>query len=150
MGLLKALFCMKPYSLQFSILIHASPEAVQSVYADVAHWHVWDPDTQSAQLDGPFTVGTTGRLRPTKGLPIRMLLTEVTPGRGFTVQSTVLGCTMSFEHVLTPVAQGVEVTHRVTFSGWLAGLLMRLVGKPLATGLPVTLANLKRYVEEKS
>ena len=139
---------MKSHSLQASILINASPQAIQAVYADVAHWHLWDPDTRSAQLDGPFAVGTTGSLRPPKGLPVRMVVTEVAPEGGFTVQSPVLGSVMTFEHVLTPVAHGVEVTHRVTFSGWLAGLLMRMVGKPLVTGLPVTLAKLKRHVEE--
>lgn len=139
---------MKTYSVQASILISASPQAIQAVYADVAHWHLWDPDTRSAQLDGPFAVGTMGSLRPPKGLAIRMLVTEVTPAGAFTVQSPVLGCKMTFEHVLTPVAQGVEVVHRVTFSGWARALLMHMVGKPLKTGLPVTLANLKRYVEE--
>ncbi|MBP8018837.1 MAG: SRPBCC family protein [Hylemonella sp.] len=141
---------MKTYSVQASILISASPQAIQAVYADVAHWHLWDPDTRSAQLDGPFAVGTTGSLRPPKGLAVRMLVTEVTLGGGFTLQSPVLGSKMTFEHVLAPVAQGVEVMHRVTFSGWGRALLMRLVGKPLGTGLPVTLANLKRYVEERS
>ena len=139
---------MKTHSLQACILINASPEAIQAVYADVAHWHLWDPDTRSAQLDGPFAVGSIGKLVPSKGLPVRMVLTEVTPGGGFTVQSPVLGSVMSFEHVFKSMAHGVEVTHRVTFSGWLAGLLMRLVGKSLVKGLPVTLANLKRHVEK--
>jgi hypothetical protein len=141
---------MKPHSVQASILIHSSPEAIQAVYADVAHWHLWDPDTRSAQLDGPFAVGSTGSLRPPKALAVRLMVTEVTPGGGFTVQSPVLGSMMTFEHVLTPLAQGVKVVHRVTFSGWARALLMHMVGKPLKTGLPTTLANLKRYVEESA
>ena len=141
---------MKTYSVQANIRLSASPQAIQAVYADVAHWHLWDPDTRSAQLDGPFAVGTMGSLRPPKGLAISLMVTEVTPGGGFTVQSPVLSSKMTFEHVLTPVAQGVEVMHRVTFSGWARALLMHMVGKPLKTGLPVTLANLKRYVEERN
>jgi hypothetical protein len=137
---------MKPHSVQATLLIPASPQAVQAVYADVAHWHVWDPDTRWAKLDGPFAVGTTGQLCPAKGLPIRMRLTEVSPQGGFTVQSPVLGSHMTFEHILEPVPQGVQVTHRVTFSGWLAGGLMWMVGKPLVTGLPATLEKLKQHV----
>ena len=139
---------MSPYSLQSSILIHSDPEAIQAVYADVANWHAWDPDTRSAQLDGPFAAGSTGKLVPSKGLPVRMVVTEVRPGGGFTVPCPVFGSVMRFEHVLKTTAQGVELTHRVTFSGWLASLLMRWVGKPLAARLPLTLARLKQHVEE--
>lgn len=43
----------------------------------------------------------------------------------------------------------VRVTHEVTFDGWLAGFLYRLVGKDLHHGLPQTLKQLKVYAEAR-
>lgn len=138
---------MKTCSVQATMWIHAPASAVQAVYADVANWHLWDPDTRSAHLDGPFQPGSAGRLRPRKGLAVRMRVTEVTPDAGFTVECPVLGSRMRFEHVLAPHADGVTVLHRVCFSGYLAAWLMRFVGRELEHNLPVTLSHLKAYVE---
>ena len=41
----------------------------------------------------------------------------------------------------------VRAVHRVSFSGWLAPLLDRSVGRDVRKGLPVTMASLKRFVE---
>jgi hypothetical protein len=44
----------------------------------------------------------------------------------------------------------VQVTHRVTFSGWLAPWLMRAVGRPLQHQLPVTLQGLRQYLATRA
>jgi len=132
-----------------SIYIEASPDTVFGVYADVARWPAWDPDTRAASIDGPFASGARGRLAPSQGFPVPMLFVSVEPGRGFTVVSRVLFSTMSFGHSLRPEGPGVVATHGVAFQGPFAFFLRRLVGSRVRQGLPLTMRRLKAYAEER-
>lgn len=130
-------------------MVAASPERIFKIYEDVPNWHTWDPDTKSASLDGPLAVGARGRLTPTKGNTVPMVVTEAVKGKCFTVESKIPLFRMVFEHELSRRGSGTEVIHRVTFSGLLSPLIGRVLSRQLDTGLPVTLANLKRMAESK-
>lgn len=136
--------------VEHRIATTASPETVFRIYEDVARWHTWDPDTKRASLDGPFQAGSRGRLVPTRGRPVPMLLTQVAPGRGFTVESRIPLFRMTFEHELRPSAGQTEIVHRVSFSGPLSLVLAPLLTRQLDAGLPVTLARLKALAEARS
>lgn len=133
--------------LEHKILVQASPEQIFRIYADVAGWRDWDPDTKDSRIDGPFEVGARGYLTPSNGNRVPMVLTEVLPGRGFTVESKIPFFRMKFEHELRRRDQATEVVHRVTFSGPLSFLLGRVIGPRVNKGLPVTLSNLKALAE---
>jgi Polyketide cyclase / dehydrase and lipid transport len=133
--------------VEHSILVQATAERVFRIYQDVSSWHTWDPDTKRAVLEGPFTAGVKGSLTPTKGNTVPMVVTKVEPNSCFTVESKIPMFRMVFEHELVPQSKGVQVVHRVTFSGPLAFLLGRMLVKQLNQGLPVTLASLKRLAE---
>lgn len=135
-------------SVEHSITVNTSPERIFAIYADVASWCKWDPDTKSSSLSGPFQTGTTGRLTPTKGNTVAMLLSSVVPNKHFTVESKIpLLFRMIFEHELIPANGATRVTHRVKFHGPLAFILSRVIGSQLNKGLPATLANLKAMAE---
>ena len=129
--------------------IEAAPEQIFPFYEDVAHWHTWDPDTRSATLDGPFQVGTRGRLTPTQGNTVPMLITHVEPNRSFTVECKIPLFRMVFEHELKPSVASTQVVHRVRFSGLLTPILGRLLCKRIDQGLPHTLARLKQQAEAR-
>ena len=133
--------------VEHRIAIAASPETVFRIYEDVQNWHTWDPDTKQAVLDGPFRVGSRGRITPPKGMSVPMLLTQVVPARCFTVESKIPLFRMVFEHELVPVPGATEVVHRVTFSGLLSFVLGPMLSKQLNAGLPVTLRKLKTRAE---
>lgn len=134
--------------VEHSIVVDTAPQRVFALWADVAGWPRWDPDTKAAQLNGPFQVGSRGTLTPTKGNTVPMVLTEVTPGRSFTAESRIPLFCMQFVHELHPVdAARTRVLHRVQFSGALTFLLGRLLGPRVDAGLPVTLARLKAMAE---
>jgi hypothetical protein len=135
--------------VEHSITISASADAIFRIYQDVTNWHAWDPDTRQAVLEGPFAVGSKGRLTPTKGSTVPMVLTKVEPGRCFTVESRIPLFRMVFEHELVPVHGATEVCHRVTFSGLLSVVLGPMLAKQLNSGLPVTLARLKALAEAR-
>lgn len=135
--------------IEHQISVAAPPERIFAIYQDVPNWHTWDPDTKNASLVGPFRVGSRGKLTPTKGNAVPMLLTSLVPNRSFTVESSIPLFRMVFEHELHPSGANTEVVHRVTFSGLLSLLLGRLLAKQLNLGLPRTLANLKQLAEGK-
>lgn len=131
------------------IHVAATAQTLFRIYEDVQNWHTWDPDTRQATLDGPFEVGSRGRLVPTKGNAVPMVLTQVVRDRCFTVESSIPMFRMRFDHELVPDRDLTEVIHRVTFSGPLAWVLGRLLVKRLNSGLPVTLARLKALAESR-
>jgi Polyketide cyclase / dehydrase and lipid transport len=138
--------------IEHRITIATPPGAIYPIYADVANWHRWDPDTKAATLSGPFVVGSRGTLTPVRGNTVPMVVTFVDPARGFTAESRIpLLLRMVFEHEL--IAHGpsqTEVVHRVTLSGPLSWLIGPALKRQLDAGLPVTLSRLKRMAETGS
>jgi hypothetical protein len=136
--------------VEHRITVAAAPEVIFNIYEDVVSWPAWDPDTKQSSFDGPFQVGSRGRLTPTKGNTVPMLLTRVEPARCFTVESKIPLFRMVFEHELVPTEDSTDVVHRVTFSGLLSLVLGPMLTKQLNSGLPVTLSNLKALAEARS
>lgn len=138
--------------IEHRIPIATAPAAIYRLYADVANWHRWDPDTKRATLDGPFAVGSRGSLTPAKGNTVPMVVTFADPVRGFTVESRIpLLLRMVFEHELIARGEAVtEVVHRVTLSGPLGWLIGPGLKRQLNVGLPLTLSRLKRLAETGS
>jgi hypothetical protein len=131
--------------VEAKIIVPTGPEPIFQLYSDVKNWHLWDPDTKSAFIEGDFQVGNKGRLTPTKGSSVPMELTSLEANKSFTVESKVPFFKMVFEHQLKVVVGGTEVTHRVVFSGLLAPLLGRLLAKQLRSSLPKTLQSLSLH-----
>ncbi len=136
--------------VEHRIHVSAPPETIFRIYEDVRNWHTWDPDTKQATLEGPFQVGSRGRLTPTKGNTVPMTLTRLVPDRSFTVESRIPLFRMVFEHELVPAQSATEVTHRVTMSGVLSLVLGPMLCRQLNSGLPVTLSRLKALAEARS
>jgi uncharacterized protein YndB with AHSA1/START domain len=131
--------------------IAAPPEVVFAVYADVERWGDWDPEVNSASIDGDFASGAAGTLEPSSARPKQatFTITEVVPNESFVVESRLPLCALRFDHDLTPVPEGSRAVHRITISGPLAPLLGRLVGNPIRKGLPGTMRGLKRAAEDR-
>ncbi len=136
--------------IEHRTFVMASPDVIFRIYEDVANWHVWDPDTKRAFLDGPLQIGAQGKLTPTQGNTVPMRVTEVTRDRSFTVESRIPLFRMVFEHELNPTPGGTEVVHRVTLSGPLLLILGRVLSRRIDSGLPVTLQKLKELAEVRS
>jgi Polyketide cyclase / dehydrase and lipid transport len=136
--------------VEHRIVVAASPAEIFRIYQDVEHWSTWDPDTRAANLDGPFAVGSRGRLTPTRGSTVPMMVTAMVPDRCFTVECRIPLFRMQFDHELIPKEAGTEVVHRATFSGVLSFILAPMLTRQINAGLPVTLARLKNLAETGS
>lgn len=132
------------------IVIAVPPAVIDRVWSEVEKWHLWDPDTKQARLDGPFAVGTRGRIVPAKGMGVSMVVTERSEGRSFTVEGFIPLFRMHFEHTVAAVSGGSEVVHRVWFTGALAFLFGPRVAKQIRAGLPRTMQSLKIYAEARA
>ncbi|MGK5077969.1 hypothetical protein [Janthinobacterium sp. HLX7-2] len=57
-----------PMHIEKRVCIAVPPMVVEQILSEVDRWHLWDPDTRQARLNGPFAVGARGRLTPCKGM----------------------------------------------------------------------------------
>lgn len=138
-----------PMHIEERIHIAVPPLMIDQIWSEVEQWHLWDPDTKYALLEGPFALGSKGRITPSKGMGVPMVITERTAGRSFTVEGHIPLFRMHFEHIVVPMAGGSEVVHRVWFTGALAFLFGPGVVRQLRHGLPRTMRSLKAYAEHR-
>lgn len=111
--------------------------AVWSVaYADASAWPAWNDALASAELLGPFAVGSRARVRFRTGLRLRFTLVEVEEGRVFTDESRLPGARMGHRHELEPTADGVRLVNTIYIRGPLTRLWALVLGPQAKQGLP--------------
>ncbi|MEZ5088349.1 MAG: SRPBCC family protein [Micropruina sp.] len=86
-----------------------APSAVFSRWADPESWPEWDPEVRRVSFEGPVQVGARGRLRPRSGPGTSFSVTAVERDREFTNASPMPGAMLTFEHLVSPAADGAEV-----------------------------------------
>ncbi len=133
-------------SIVHSIEVDAPRRQVFSLYADVGSWPAWDSETLAVQLPA-LRPGASGWLKPRQGPKANIRVSEVTPDTSFTVESRLPLCRMQFGHELDGEEGRTIVTHWVRFTGPLAPLFRRLIGRDIDRTLSRTLAGLKRASE---
>ncbi|TSD97290.1 hypothetical protein FOS14_15010 [Skermania sp. ID1734] len=116
-------------------------------WADMATWPEWNSDTEWVRLDGPFESGATGRLKP-KGAPaVKFTVAQLVPGERFVDVSRLILADLTFDHRVTSVPEGVEITVKVRITGPLGWLWKRLMGAGIAATLGADLQNLAAAAE---
>lgn len=133
-------------SIVHSIEIDAPRKQVFALYEDVGSWPAWDSETLAVHLPG-LRPGASGWLKPRQGPKAKICISEVVQDRSFTVEGLLPLCRMQFGHELDGEGDRTSVTHWVRFTGPLAPLFRRLIGKGIDRTLPHTLAGLKRASE---
>ena len=131
-----------------SVETKASPQAVWRIWSDTATWPEWNPDVQSMALDGPFTAGTTGRMKTKQGTR-RVQLTDVAPGRSFRLETTVIPLTrFAFEcQVAAGPAGNTTISQGIRVGGPLGGLVGGMMSWQIADTFPALLRGLARKAE---
>ena len=131
-----------------AISINAPAEQIFSVYTAVSDWPKWDTDTVASSIDGPFEVGTTGKIKP-EGQPVTPItLVEVTPNKSFTVECKLPLCKMQFIHEMVGQDDEAEVKNIVLFTGLLSPVFGLLIGSKIKKSMSSSLLGLKKYIEE--
>lgn len=136
-------------AIEQSITINRPARDVFSIYQDVDSWTVWDPDIEAVGMDGPFAPGTTGWLKPVGAPKTPTRMVSVNEPTEFTVETRLPLCTMSFIHELQEHPEHTRVTHRVTFTGILAPVFSRLIGRKIRSGIDASMQGLKQFAESR-
>ena len=127
---------------------NAAPEDVWRLWSDMAAWPQWNEGIEKMEIDGPFAVGTTFTMTPPGDAPIRMCLTEITPGELFTDEMDGGEFTVRTVHRLEPVAGGrTLIIYRTEISGPAAGQVGPQLGPAITADFPEVLAALARLAE---
>lgn len=136
------------WPLRHTEITDAPASAVWALWEDVPRWPEWDEGLDAIRLDGPFAVGTPGRISPTGSPSWRFTLITVEPGRRFTDETRLPLCRLRFGHELGAAADGrTAITITVSFHGPLAPLFRRVIGKDIAADLAAQTARLARAAE---
>ncbi|MEP7055078.1 MAG: SRPBCC family protein [Actinomycetota bacterium] len=125
----------------------ATAQQIWTLYADPARWHEWDEGITHVSLEGPFAPGTTGRIKPKGGPSLRFVLAEVTPGKSFTDATTLPLARVRFAHHIAATPTGNAVTQRVWFTGPLAAMFARWMGRSMVADMPATMRRLLQVAE---
>ncbi len=126
----------------------ASPQAFFDRWADMATWPQWNLDTEWVRLDGPFTEGATGTLKPKGGFKVRFAVERLVPGEVFLDVSYLPGARLVFDHRVRVLGDGrTEVSVQVYLSGLLAPLWRLILGSGVASSVQPDLERLVGVAE---
>ncbi|WP_433732428.1 SRPBCC family protein [Nocardia sp. CA-129566] len=109
----------------------AAPAAFFAKWADMATWPEWNNDTEWVRLDGPFTQGATGTLKP-KGGPKVSFRVERLSDTEFVDVSKLIGARLTFDHQVATGPQGTTVTVTVSIDGPLRWFWIKVMGGDIA------------------
>jgi hypothetical protein len=126
----------------------AAPVAIFARWADTDTWPQWNSDTEWVRLDGPFTEGATGTLKPKGGPKVPFVVERLVQDREFVDVSRLVGARLTFAHLVTAQADGgcdVDVT--ISMSGPLARVWTLILGTELRGSVQADLDGLARAAE---
>jgi hypothetical protein len=125
----------------------ASPERIWGIWTDVASWAVWDTELIDSQLEGAFALGAIGKLTPKKGQVSTFKISQLNPGESYTFTVGLPLCELHVHRYLRRRSDGIDFTHEVSFEGFSAPIVSRLLGKQFKSVLPSIMENVKRIAE---
>jgi hypothetical protein len=136
------------WSFEHKVITKASKESIWKLWSNVAGWNHWDKEIEFSSLIGPFQKGSKGFLKPKGGPKTQFKLTNVNELHSFSDRTRLPFCNLDFIHTIQETNKGLEVCHRIEFSGMLTFLFSRVIGKNIQAGIPEAVANLISLAEQ--
>jgi len=140
------------FKWQFSetVSTNATSDQIWALWEDAPNWPKWDSEIEWVKLDGSFTQGTRGSMKPSQGPKVAFELSEVTPGKSFSDTAQLPLTKMVFSHEYLPSeSQGsAQIRHTVTMTGLLAPLFGRVIGSQIKQHLREAIENLSAQAIE--
>ncbi len=142
---------MFKWKITASAKAQARPSDVWEIWTDVAAWPKWDHELEWSSLNGPFKVGTEGKLKP-KGWPeSKFCLISVEEGKAHSDKTQMPFTSIVFNHTMAPCENSqVKIMHTVEVSGLLAPLLWLTMRFALKKGLPKAVEKLAKMAEARA
>lgn len=124
-------------------------ERVWELWKDVDNWPKWHGDLESCRMVGDFMVGSHFYLKPKGMRAVKIVLTEVEEGRGFTDCTAFLGAKMYDTHEVEEIKDGVRLRNRLVVTGPLRWLWVKLVARNVAKSVPEEMEALVNLAKEE-
>jgi uncharacterized membrane protein len=132
-----------------AVNIDSLPQRVFEILRDVERWPEWTSTMISVQrIDrGPFTVGSSARVRQPKLRPAVWQVTELTDARNFTWVATSPGLRMKAGHLIEARGAGARVELSFELSGLFSPIVSRLYGGMIERYVAIESQGLKQRSE---
>jgi hypothetical protein len=130
---------MISYEYEHSLATSAFPDAILALWSDPVTWPTWDTSVSKVDMNGPFSIGSTGTLHLIGQDPVSFTITAIDE-TGFTDETPIPGGVLRFIHVVQPRDGGALVTHRVQIED--AAELAAHLGPAVTEDLPEAMAAL--------
>lgn len=129
--------------------INAPPKAVWKVTRDIENWPRWTLTvTEVTRLDdGPFTLGSTARIKQPGLLESDWRVTEFRDGEAFTWETWSRGMHISATHEIHASGSGTKSVLRLSFKGILAVIFWPSIFRSAKRSLELENTGLKRQCE---
>lgn len=139
---------MFTWELRAEAITTATPADIWKVWTDVSAWPKWDHDLEWARLDGPFTAGTNGELKPKGWFSSKFQLIAVEKNKHHSDKTAMPLTQVIFHHSIVPHdPYKIRVVHHIKATGLLAPLLYFTMRKKLQKGLPEAVERLVKLAE---
>ena len=137
------------FSSTHSVQADVTPEAIWSLYEDVATWPSWDAQAELITREGPFATGATGTMKFRDQDPLRYRLAKVEPLREFVDEVALGDIVVRVSHVLEPLASGQL---RLTYAAEIDGPKEQAqqLGRAITADFPETMASLIALAQQRS
>ncbi|MBA2679795.1 MAG: SRPBCC family protein [Ktedonobacteraceae bacterium] len=135
-----------PVITRGEILIAAPIETIWNVQTNIPSWPTWQPEVETASIDGPLAVGTVFHWQ-TGGLNITSTIQEIDPRRRIVWSGPAQGIEAVHVWTLTPVENGARVHTEESWNGEPVRSQVATMQQALDQSLKAWLENLKRTTE---
>ena len=124
--------------------------AIWQIWQDVNNWPTWDHGIESSSINGPFAVGTVGKLKPKGGPEVATKLTSVKSNESFVDEAKLFCARIIVSHFIVQYGDNILVTHQVEMKGPLAFFFAIVIGRNMKKNLPAEMLALIKKAEELS
>lgn len=124
-------------------------EAIWRLWADINNWPTWHGDLDYCKLEGPFEVGSHFMLKPKGIKAVKILLTDIRPGKQFTDCTSFFGAKMTDTHTLEETSEGLKLSNTLCVTGPLKWLWVKLVAQNVANTVPDEMDALVKLAREQ-
>ena len=111
-------------------------EDIWHLWSDVNKWPEWDSELKYCDMKGAFVEGNHFILKPLNGPKVKITLSEVVIHKKFTDFCKFIGATMHDAHELEETPEGLRITSKITVTGPLSFLWVKIVAKNVANSVP--------------
>jgi hypothetical protein len=126
----------------------ASAEDVWAVWTNPAEWP--GDVIVTAKIDGPFAVGAKITMRVKGHPPLKLTVTRVEPPMLWTGVARAPGLTETIDHLIETTDSGTLLTQRTVFTGPLAPIAARTLGRIVRKTFEATTAHFGQLAERRA